>query len=282
MNTKQFLSRLNWGDNDENFFPVFSQEEIDNTPLKWLKHLFLVRIGLRDYQELIREIKRFAMSEQGIKLTQQASEELLNSAVKKDEQLLIIKVVFSEITIALPNYRINYVHQLDAAFSDIRQKFMQKAIELWVCLSNISRTGSNFGGRVAMDLGEMYVPEIIEVIWYTSPRILDGFQVTNYPYIKSSKFPGSMHYKIDRIQKPQQYNQDNSLEIKMMNDYRYALFELHKRNEKIREMCQVLSKNGVKELVLQFKVNNGIFTIIDWDTDKDVSGMLRKRSYFLL
>lgn len=272
-NIKSFFAGLSWYREASLAYPIFTTEELEYVPLKRLKHLLLVYTGLRSFAELNKEIFRFAMSRDGLLLAKETCFNLLDKYHSTPySALLILKIVFSNITMGLPNYRVTAPGQVASAFDEIEKIYIGKASEIWLCVSNVSDRGSNLGGRILFRLDLLYAPDVLEIVWFTSPRMLDNYRVVGYPYpyLKAIRLPGCLSFVVDSLTIPDKFSANHlTTKQKIFQDYNFVLHQLNKRGEQIANLCEILKLSKVKEVVIEFRVDSGHFQIIDWDTDSE-------------
>lgn len=276
-NIKRFFAGLSWSTGGRCACPVFTQDEIEHTPFKRLKHLLLVYSGLRSASNLRREILCFPMSHEGLLKAEDSCRTLLSNFHDTPKSaLIVLKMIYSTMTMGLPNYRVTKEEQLSPIFAEIEKVHLGNADELWLCLSNVSLSGSNLGGRFAFRLDLVYTPEIIEIVWFTSPRMLDSYRRIDYPYpyIKASRLPGCLNFSIEDSFIPQQFSTSQTIiEKNIMQDYHFVLLQLNTHKERIANLCEILRLSHVKEVVLEFKIEDGHFQFIDWDTDAETNAI---------
>ncbi len=185
---RHFFSELSWSICESGrHYHIFNQDELTNAPLKWLKHLLLVYVGLRAIDELQKEIRRFPMTHEGLLQAKMicSSEQIIS---KPGNTLIVLKIIFPDKTMDLPNYRITALEQIKPVFENIELTYLNKVDELWLCKSDISQTRSNFGGRVSFRLDTAWTQDIIEIIWYSSPRLIDEYRLMGFPYLRALKY----------------------------------------------------------------------------------------------
>lgn len=269
MRIRELFFKISWGETDNEFStPILLESELNELPIKWLKNLLLVRVGLRDINELNKEIYRFKVAVTDIIRAKQRCIDMLNDNVAKlNELMIIIKIVFSNISMGLPNYRVYSVNEVDDVFTNIIASYMGKADEIWLCRSIVSPSGSNFGGRISLRTDIQYLPENLEIIWFTSPRSLDGQDINKFPHLKAFRNPGSLAFHIDIFYIPEKHFEKQNITSVLISDYIFAVSELYRRRENVDLFRNLLQSAGVGELVLEFKVESGRFKFIDWDAD---------------
>ena len=93
---REFFTALRWTCGDaQSTYGVFTDDELENSPLKWLKYVLLERVGLTTIEELKSSIRRFQVD--AISSAERACHEMFGAAeVPVRESMIVIKVVFSE------------------------------------------------------------------------------------------------------------------------------------------------------------------------------------------
>lgn len=277
---RNFFAGLVWSSPEDGFsFPVFKRDEVKNLPLKRLKHLFLVQLGLRDIVQLQKDIKQYPMSVSGIFQARKFCSEFYHDYLDNSETMTIVKIVFANISMGLPNYRIFKYEQVEEVFEDVQNRYLNRADEFWLCQTNVSKSITSFGGRVSFPIDMEYKPEIIEMVWHASPRMLDHFNIGDYPYqyLKAIRFPGKLNFSIDILYIPSQLEDHISIQQKMLQDFHLVITNLCFWNDRINNLCKVLLHSKVNEVVLEYKFDSGIFQWIDWDTNVETEGFLSER-----
>lgn len=186
--------------------------------------------------------------------------------------MVVFKVVFFDKAGQLPNYRIYSPDNIPSALKFV-QNYSMQAQEVWICESGVADSGSNFGGRVTLPVGENLLPSVLEIVWFTSPRKIEEFQDDNfqYPFLIASKHSPSLQFTVDKLHIPEKYLQYPGLRDNFIRDAQWVLASLHYRKEAIETLKIILSGAGAKEISLEFKSSRNRFSIIDWDTEIETS-----------
>ena len=266
---KKFLSDLSWNNYETDAkLPIFHPDELSNNPLKWLKHLLLVRVGLRKFEELKKEICRITMSDDGIKQARAICTQLLSSG-PENSSLIIIKIILPDTTMDLPNYRITTLESIKSTFFEIESKYFKIADELWICRSNTSSLRSNLGGRIIIPLDtNKFTDDVLEIIWNTSPRLIDQYRTLQLPYLLARRISGMLAFSIEVLFIPEEIaSVETRLQLK--RDFSFIAIKIYSHREQIEKFAQILGQSEAKELVLEYKLDGGSFKFIDWDTDSD-------------
>jgi len=267
---RRFFASLRWNHSgDDIFAAVFSESELSNMPLKWLKYLLLERVGLTSQKDLDATIHRFDLSD-----TDQAlniCNNLFGSKVTQGRTMAVFKAIFFDRAGQLPNYRIYSLNDVPLALKFL-QEYRTQSQEAWICASNVDDSGSNFGGRITLPIGKNLFPSSLEIVWYTSPRKIEEFSDDTFPYpfLRASKHLPSLQFVIEKLYIPEKYLRDEIHTI-LLQDTQKALSSLHYLKESIEILQIILCNAGANEISLEFKVSYGKFSIIDWDTEIETS-----------
>jgi hypothetical protein len=271
---RAFFARLRYSD-DHGFqvgsressigYPVFGQQELEQSPLKWLKYVLLAQLGLRPIKELEKDIRRFAINDW--LLAKDCCRQLLANA-KKDKLsiLLVVKLVPLDKAGQLPNFRITKDDNLDKIFDEIVLNITSEYREVWICQTIVDFNTRSFAGRFTIPGYQNYGASWLEVVWFTSPRLLETINWNNLtqPSLRAFRPVGSIEFRIEKMHIPS----NDPLELKRYTqDFIWLKSKIEENKEKISELETILSTAGAHELCLEFKVDNGHFQFIDWDTD---------------
>ena len=256
-------------------YPIFSSQELRNEPLKWLKYVLLGRLGLRPLDRLTEEINRFP-----IELMSEAQKQcvkVMTHAINKNQDvLLVIKLVPMDFAGQLPNFRITKLEDIASAFKAVgaTKRFFDR--EIWLCES-ITEVGKlNLAGRYILPSTKS-LSAILEVLWYTSPRLLEtiNLSIFPYPYLRARCKVGNMKFHVEELHIPSNLlsNQVTN-EEGILEDFNWLLRNIYTFKEKINELEAVVTTAGAHELSLEFKSDNGHFRFIDWDTEVETGGWI--------
>lgn len=271
-----FVNANDAGATNLNFaHPVFTNSELTNEPLKWLKYVLLGKIGLRPLDELDSDIKRFKINHKD--KVQLHCKNLLDMANQKEQNvLLVLKLVPMDFAGQLPNFRITSIGELPFIFTEVHrtQNFLHN--EIWVCESITQIGNLNFAGRYILPNSKSPY-SLIESLWYTSPRLLETVSSSPsfpYPYLRAKRLLGALSYQVEDVRIPTKYLETGVNEKTLLGDFAWLLNKIYSYQEKISELEAILVSAGANEVSLEFKSDNGNFRFIDWDTEVETGGWI--------
>jgi len=266
---KSFLSSLNFLDNES---PVFSDADIQNESIKWLKRRLLADTDLISYQDLDTQILRYKITE----LT--AAKERCISIIADFESrgigfLIVLKVVPKNSVGLLRNFRISNRHAVTPVFNDIAdycKSFSPLERELWFCPSIIDSSTLSLGGRISFS--SQVRPTIVEIAWHSSPRRIEEYShdgVLDFPFCRALQEIGQMQFSINVLRIPNRYLQSRDTND-YIKDYTWVLCQLYNNKDRIYNLCDMLFRASAREASIEFIVNMEKLRFIDWDTDLDL------------
>lgn len=238
---------------------MFQKDDVN----KWKKYEILCFLGFADIEYLREAIKRFKRTEVDNLLSY--IDNFFETNLHYDK-MLVVKFVTKYDVGQLYNLRIYERQDRGEIHKLISENTNDKIIEYWVCPSTVSKTPNNFSGRYLFDSKNLD-EEVIELIWWTSPRLLESHVESEmYPYARYIKQYTNLCYRNDRMIVPKNSN-IGRLEIQECIKKVIILLQYHQNStdwfKKILDSCRI------KVFSLEFKFENGIGTFIDWDTPND-------------
>ena len=249
-------------------FPsVFSDDEIANTPLKWLKRLLLTKVGLMRLDDLEHEINRFKMEQLEV-----AVEECLSlartSETLSQEFMIVVKAIPKDEAGMIPNFRIYSVEDVDKVFTEFGELYKESDREIWFCQTIVSSSARNLGGRITFP--RTFHPQYIEMVWYTSPRRIEEVLSPNFPFPfwRGKKPIGRLQYQTEIMYIPDKYRQPiPQPEKKFLNDAKHTAKQIMEKREAIDWLVAILYDAGAKEVSLEFITSEEKVLFVDWDSD---------------
>ena len=266
---RQFFQNLSW-DSVESNTKIFSDDEMESLPLKWLKYLLLEKVSISASNTHKFSIHRFLNTE--INATKQKCYLLFSKNKNEPDKslMIVVKLVSMNQAGQLSNYRLYSVDEIDKTLDTVKKRIWEdkKIKEIWLCVSSVSQTTNDYGGRISFDLTSKYQPTILEMVWYTSPRLIENFSQHGfeYPFMRLSKLPCKKEYKIVEIYVPTKFS-STTLVNKLKQNAQELLYFLYTKQDNIKILQSILSRAGSQELSLEFKKSFGGIHIIDWDTE---------------
>ena len=264
--SRDFFSSLRWEYQDTiPSLPVFHLNEINTEPLKWLKYLLLERVKATTVKELESTIRRYKMSQKE-RIIKDCENLIVNSS---NPPMVILKVVFHERAGQLPNFRMYKREEIVPSIEQAYNTYEKFAQEFWLCYSTVSLHSSDLGGRITFQ-GSKFSPSLIEIVWFASPRLIESYNAVefDYPFLRAKKNPGQIQFEVEELYIPKKFDHPQE---KYLADFQLVLYEIFTKKESLRSLEQILFGAGAKELSIEFKISNGKFSIIDWDTEIETS-----------
>jgi len=266
---RQFFSALAFRAPAAQPVSAFSLQELESAPLKWLKRLLLVRVGLSSMETLLAEIQRFPMNK-----LDEAREccWLIATQAAEDGRpfMIVLKPVPKDSVGRIPNFRVYEPSQVDGVFSTLKSAYAETDREVWFCLSIVDDTTLSLGGRYTMS--KEYGPEIVEMIWYTSPRLIEEVSLPSFPFPfwRAKRYPGTLGFQTDLLHIPAKYGgKTDESQKKFLREAHWVMGTIRRYWGSIECLCAILYAAGAREVSLEFRVNAGDLAFIDWDTDRD-------------
>ncbi len=257
-------------------YPVFTKAELNREPLKWLKYLLLVRLGLRSIKELTQTIKRYPINHWHV--AQSHCVDLLASSLQNHEQLLVVvKLVPVEKAGQLPNFQIRRLDEVEVAFTAAWKAHRPTDQEIWLCKSRVGPGTMSFAGRLCLPGRNSFGPSRLEVVWYTSPRLLENIHLSSlkYPFLSAELGIGKLSFQIKKLFIPLDHSSKGLTKTQLLNEFQFLGNQIALHREKIETLQTIVEVAGANELSIEFQSNNGRFQFIDWDTEVELAGRVK-------
>lgn len=230
-------------------------------PVKWRKHMVLVEWGLREEENLLNSIHRYAIDDY-----QSCIEDIRKQMEKSpDENIYIIKLVPLKSYYQLPNLIMDSGKKIEEIYSELENKQLDKYLEIWYCRNKSQNKGTVFG-RIFIGNSELYpfrCPMQIELVWGTSARMIERYPHINCSYVAVEKENwNSLPVIKEFIAKD--INEDEILNASME-----IVSEIGHFYNRIRDFGSYIFSKGCNYLSLEFNYCDKKFNFIDWDSDDD-------------
>ncbi|MFA5832126.1 MAG: hypothetical protein WDA22_01495 [Bacteroidota bacterium] len=232
-------------------------------PNKWKKYQLLSQFGLTSSSYLERAIKRYSKDKLH-KVAKYVSTIFLDNIT--NSKIAIIKFVTLDGYGQLYNLRVSS----PTSVVDLKKKIQKitsiDVIEYWVCSVNVEKNKGNFSGRYLIDFTNTLV-EVIEIIWWTSPRMLEGnLENKNFPYARLRREDGQLQFKIEQTI----ISNYENLDTVDVRNCMYAVIELiNRQKDKLYAFCETVQSTDLTIVSFEFKFEKGTGRFIDWDTAYD-------------
>lgn len=246
-------------------------QKISSIPPKWIKHKLLPVFGLRDEEDLKSTIHRYKISEY-----EKCLKTIENEFNNTDENIVyIIKLVYKKSVYKLPNFLIQNREDILKCKDRLKYINQNQFTEIWYCKNNMQN--ETIYGRVAISIDELFPRQVkrkVEIVWGNSAR-----QMEQYPNLQGSFLTaeidgwGNSYRIIDSIS-------EGKTKIDLEETLRIVLINLSKFHRRIVDFGKFVNECGCTELCIEFLiVNDGEFTIIDWDSDNDMKVIKKAEIY---
>jgi hypothetical protein len=243
---------------------VFSRSELESEPLKWLKYVLMDRIGVEPISRIESQVHRFHVGQIGA-AEAWALRQFPATADPANRAMVIAKVVPWGSGAQLRNYRLFDANDAKVAFRSISGNYGTCDYEVWCCCSSVSTVGFNLGGRMTIPNGDR--PQLLELVWFTSPRFLERVQLPNFafPYLRAQRSWPNPAFRVDVLHIPRSFAAVP--DGQWMADYTAVARSLNRRRSSMTRLAATVRSIGAHEVCFCFKVTNGRLNIIDWDSE---------------
>jgi len=236
----EFYKTLNWWESLT--YPV---------PFKWKKKMLLVKYGLAEYKDLIRETNRFRVGEEERMIKLMAME----LECRKNIQCRIIPMP-REHQYKLPNYVVSKESDLDQVRAFLKAQGDHQ--EIWYYVMGDTEKNDVYSGRISYlwRAGTSY--EYIEMVHGDSPREIERYTTTGGTRcVRAYKHLGEYHLE---------YTKEQESACQAFEQLKQSLTIYQ---EKLRQFRVVMGAFGIYSLSLDFKLDGKQITFINWDTSDD-------------
>jgi hypothetical protein len=258
-------------------YPVFTSAELANEPLKWLKYLLLARLGLRPLEELTQDIQRYPFSNWQVAQSR-CIDFLVKAQQHQQSSLIVVKLVPMDKAGQLPNFHISQLEEVEKVFKAVCAARQPTDVEIWFCQSTVGIGTLSLAGRLTLPGYSSFGPSWLEVVWYTSPRLLENIDLSTfpYPYLRAVRHTGQLAYRVDKLHIPPTYLSSMDTDAtQFLRDFQWLGTQIASYREKIATLEAILTYAGANELSLEFKSDAGHFRFIDWDTEVETAERIR-------
>jgi hypothetical protein len=266
-----FTDPCSFAGNQESSTPVYTDTEMAEEPIKWLKYLLLDRSGVESIDKIREQIRRFSLDDVGV--AEAWALERMNIASNNHRQVMIVaKLVPWDQGAQLKNYRMLSAVDVGPAFHEIRCDMARGAHELWCCESDTDTSGLNLGGR--LNYPRDCSIQTLELVWFASPRFIENIRIAGfeYPYLRAVRSMVNPEFSVTTMHVPKRYRTEDAVDP-WRADFDAVLWLLNSRQLAMRRLVAILHQFGANEVCFCFKVTNGHLTIIDWDTEIESSDL---------
>lgn len=243
-------------------------KKIDSTaryptdPVKWKKHLTLVDWKLRDKKNLYDSINRYLIDDY-MECLNDIRRELILS---KEGYSFIIKFVYKESYLKLPNIVISSEDDFYCTVNAIKSMNLSKFIEIWYCKNRANQNNTVFG-RMSFGNTPLFptrCPIRFEMVWGNSARIIEQYPLINNTFVSYERESWNSKIEIAQLKKGNMHT-DDILEVSER-----IIINASKYTPEIIDFASFVFSRGCNHLCLEFSFANNTFSFVDWDSDDDM------------
>jgi hypothetical protein len=270
MDLRMRLKGLTFNDGSS-LLPIYTEAELNSEPIKWLKYLLLDRAGVEPIEKIKSQIHRFALD--NVSNAQEWVTERLTASSDIQRNVMVVnKLVPWDQGAQLKNFRVFNVDDVHVVFQEIKNDMAKGAHELWCCESDTASSGFNLGGRINFPKDDN--PQIVELVWFASPRLIESVRIPEFdhPYLRAESSIIDPMFEITTLHIPDEYKSEAG-EGLWEEDFVAVLSLLGTRRSAMNRLVSILQGFGANEVCFCFKIDDGVLTIIDWDTEIESSNL---------
>lgn len=230
-----------------------------NDPAKWKKHLVLVNWKLRELEDLNNSIRRYAIDDYRMCIRD------IDNDIKhqEDKYIYIIKLVYQQKFLKLPNIVISCKADLCYALSKIESYEISQFSEIWFC-KNLCDNSTIFG-RMLIDNGCLF-PHCnlhYDMVWGSSARIIEKYPWMDNPFVSYERSDWNESPHVTKL--VARNMNSNSL----IDESTRILMKLAGYRKEIINFAEYVFSVGCNSLCLEYSFSKGELRFIDWDSDND-------------
>ncbi len=188
----------------------------------------------------------------------------------ENSNLYTISLVKNRQLHKLPNVNVKTLKELSDFYESYKTNILYYN-EVWYCTKHINKTDSpTCVGRISFHTSNTSLDisneQILEQVWNTTHRDIERFN-ENYSkaFLRSHRAGFGRRYTIDKL------NVVPSIEKKqMLQQYFHIIKEIEQKRDSIENFAEYLSQLGINEFSLEYLLEEGKFSIIDWDSQDDL------------
>ena len=141
-------------------------------PAKWAKFRLLGSMGLTDPRLIESEVRRY-QSEEWERMMVEIRRDMSGVVERGELYLYVVKLVPQLATRQLPNFRMRCAADVDRVSATLRAMSLGSFAEVWWCRTRVDRSVTSVGGRLRLGTGDVCLEQVIEQVWFESPRVLE-------------------------------------------------------------------------------------------------------------
>jgi hypothetical protein len=246
--------------------PLAMTQIAPRDPLKWTKYLMLVQFGLVERQELELDIRRYGRSEER-RVIQDIGADLRAEKRIGRRFLYVIKLVSTNLSGRLPNFRVETLEDLRKASRFFAGHNQGDHAEIWFCRTRVDDKVLSVAGRLVFTPTDSDREHCVEQVWRCSPRLLEQMSGTmRFPYLRASRYSWGWPYTVEDVRIPRGWTLDQPT---LLDEFLWSMRLFERQRESIEIFLAFLDSFAFRAYSLEYKVVGSRLTIIDWDTPDD-------------
>ena len=244
-------------------------------PQKWRKYELLEDFGLADTNYLKRSIHRVPWGDRNRVLEELRDE--IETATKETGSessfLFVVKFVPPKLAMMLPNYRVQSFDDLEPLERALATADSGRYQEVWFCRTRVGVGSFSVAGRILVDARAGKNAQSIEQVWRCSPRLIEVLDDKfPYPFVRATRSGWAWSPVIEQIHRPPSAPETETV---IREQFSRALCCLERKRELLETFVERVISAGVEVCSLEYKIEDDLVQIIDWDTSDD-SGVVNK------
>jgi hypothetical protein len=238
-------------------------------PQKWRKYEILEDFGLADTSYLKKSIQRLPWDERN-RVLEKLGDELKKATQETGSEnnfLFVVKFVPPKLAMMLPNYRVQSFADLVTLKRALETAGSARYQELWFCRTRVGVGSFSVAGRILVDALAGKKAHTIEQVWRCSPRLIEVLDDKfPFPFVRATRSGWAWSPIIEHVHRPLSAPET---EIAIHEQFSRALCCLERKRELLETFVERVISTGVEVCALEYKIENDLVQIIDWDTSND-------------
>lgn len=238
-------------------------------PQKWRKYELLEDFGLADTSYLKKSIHRISWSERHCVL-ERLQDELETTARETGSEnnfLFVVKFVPPNLAMMLPNFRVQSLNDLVPLKRALEAADSGRYQEVWFCKTRVGVGSFSVAGRIFVDARAGKDAQIIEQVWRCSPRLIEVLDDKfPFPFIRATRSGWAWYPRIEQLHRPPSAPETEAV---IREQFGRALCCLERKRELLEAFVERVISTGVEVCSLEYKIEDDLVQIIDWDTSDD-------------
>ena len=202
------------------------------------------------------------------KLIAEITDKITNTG--EDSNLYTISLVKNNQLHKLPNINVTTLEQLLTFYKRYKNN-TSGFDEIWYCKKQINNSSSpSCVGRISFHTSDIIQDvsseQILEQVWNTTHRDIENFN-ENYSksYVRAHRNGFGRRYIIDKMNIKSDVEKEQ-----IVSQYITVVKEIEQKRDAIENFIDFLQQLDINEFSLEYLLEGGRFSIIDWDSQDDL------------